>query len=126
MASAWTFGWTQVLTLVGFAITIAIAVRGVRTFDRWKREITEERRIETAIEALAISYESKYIFDAIRSPMNFGYEWKDMPKAPGETDAEWDKRGPFCAVVVLCYSGKSGNAMCERCMGIARRLSREP
>ena len=94
----WAFGWTQFLTIIGFVITIGIAIGGFRTFGRWRREVIEERRIETAIEALALSYELKYIFDGIRSPMSFGYEWKDMPKASGESDAEWDKRGPFYAV----------------------------
>jgi hypothetical protein len=39
-SQAWAFGWTQVLTLIGFAITIGIAVSGFRTFGRWKREVT--------------------------------------------------------------------------------------
>jgi len=30
--------------------------------------------------------------------MSSGYEWKDMPRIPGETDVEWDRRGPFYAV----------------------------
>ncbi len=98
MADPWLFGWNQLLTIVGFIITSVIATSGFRTFNRWKREQIEERRIETAIEALSLAYESKYIFDAIRSPMSFGYEWKDMPKEPVETDAQWDKRGPFYAI----------------------------
>jgi hypothetical protein len=44
-ANPWEFGWTQVLTIIGFAITIAIAIGGFRTFGRWKRELIE-RRIE--------------------------------------------------------------------------------
>jgi len=38
MQDPWIFGWTQLLTIIGFAITIAIAVGGFRTFDGWKRE----------------------------------------------------------------------------------------
>jgi len=53
MDNPWAFGWTQLLTLTGFGITIGIAVGGFRTFGRWKREKLEERRIEVAIDALA-------------------------------------------------------------------------
>jgi len=92
MATAWTFGWTQLLTIVGFIITIAIAVGGFRTFGRWKKEKIEEKRIETAIEALALVYESKFIFDHIRSEMSFPYEWKDMPDSYG-TEEQRNARG---------------------------------
>lgn len=53
MSDPWTFGWTQLLTIVGFIITICIAVGGFRTFGRWKREKIEEKKIEIAFEALA-------------------------------------------------------------------------
>jgi hypothetical protein len=58
----WAFGWTQVFTLVGFGITITIAIGGFRSFERWRREKLEERRIETAFEALTIAHETKFIF----------------------------------------------------------------
>jgi hypothetical protein len=86
------------LTLLGFAITIGIAVAGFRTFDRWKKEKIEGKKIEVAFDALAMCYESKHIFENIRSPMSFDYEWKDMPKAAGESDVSWNRRGPFYAV----------------------------
>jgi hypothetical protein len=37
-------------------------------------------------------------FENILSPMSFDYEWKDMPKAAGENDVSWNRRGPFYAV----------------------------
>jgi hypothetical protein len=86
------------LTLLGFATTIGIAVAGFRTFDRWKKQKIEGKTIEVAFDALAMCYESKYIFENIRSPMSFDYEWKDMPKAAGESDVSWNRRGPFYAV----------------------------
>jgi hypothetical protein len=36
MADPWAFGWTQLFTLVGFLITIIIAVTSFRTFGRWR------------------------------------------------------------------------------------------
>ena len=57
----WAFGWTQVLTLVGFLITIVIAISGFRTFGRWKRERIEERRIDIAFDALSVAAESKIV-----------------------------------------------------------------
>src|SRR6266566_3290864 len=98
MSAPWTFGCTQLLTMIGFIITMAIAVGGFRTFARWKKERIEEKRIETAIEALALVYESKFIFDLIRSEMSFGYEWKDMPESYGTVEQR-NARGPFYAIL---------------------------
>jgi hypothetical protein len=98
MSTPWTFGWAQLLTIVGFIITISIAVGGFRTFARWKKEKIEEKRIDTAIEALALVYESKFIFDQIRSEMSFPYEWKDMPEGYGP-EGERNARGPFYAIL---------------------------
>ena len=98
MSTPWTFGWAQLLTIVGFIITISIAVGGFRTFARWKKEKIEEKRIDTAIEALALVYESKFIFDQIRSEMSFPYEWKDMPEGYGP-EGERNSRGPFYAIL---------------------------
>src|SRR5260370_25608846 len=98
MPDPWTFGWTQLLTIIGFIITIVIAVGGFRTFARWKREKIEENRIDTAIDALAVVYESKIIFDHIRSEMSFPYEWKDMLQGYG-SEEERRARGPFYAIL---------------------------
>ena len=105
MPTPWTFGWTQLLTIIGFIITILIAVGGFRTFGRWKKEKIEEKRIETAIEALALVYESKFIFDHIRSEMSFGYEWKDMPDSYG-TEEHRNARGPFYAILKRIEANK--------------------
>ncbi|HKO06670.1 MAG TPA: hypothetical protein VJ487_03070, partial [Alphaproteobacteria bacterium] len=93
MPTPWTFGWTQLLTIIGFIITITIAVGGFRTFGRWKKEKIEEKRIDAAIEALALVYESKFIFDNIRSEMSFPYEWRDMPVGYG-SEEQRNARGP--------------------------------
>jgi hypothetical protein len=98
-AGPWTFGWAQLLTIVGFIITVSIAIGGFRTFARWKRERLEERKIEIAFEALSIAYEAKFIFDSIRSPMTYSYEWEDLPRWTGESDADWNHRGSFYAIL---------------------------
>jgi hypothetical protein len=90
MNGPWTFGWTQLLTIIGFVITIAIAVGGFGTFGRWRRQKIEERRIDVALEALSIAYEAQGVFAAIRNPGVFGYEWEDMPRTAGESDADWE------------------------------------
>jgi hypothetical protein len=99
MDTAWAFGWTQVFTLIGFAITIAIAVSGFRSFDRWRREKLEERRIETAFDALTIAHETKFVFRNIRSPLAQGYEWADMPAWDHDTEERRNRRGPYFAVI---------------------------
>jgi hypothetical protein len=95
----WKFGWAQLLTIIGFIITVSIAVSGFRTFARWKRETLEERKIEIAFEALSIAYEAKFIFDSIRSPMAHSYEWDDLPRWAGESDTDWNRRGSFYAIL---------------------------
>lgn len=99
MSSPWDFGWTQVLTLIGFLITVTIAIAGFRSFGRWKREKLEEKRIEIALEALSLAYESREVFEMIRNPGSFGHEWADMPRKEQMTESEWNQRGPFYAIM---------------------------
>jgi hypothetical protein len=106
MTSPWTFGWTQLLTIAGFIITITIAGLGFRTFERWRREKIEEKRIDTAVEALALVYESKFIFDNIRSPGTYDYEWKDMPDSYGTGEQQRRARGPFYAALKRIEANK--------------------
>lgn len=99
MADPWAFGWTQLLTLLGFAITIIIAFGGFRTFDRWRREKLEERRIEIAFDALTIAHETQFVFQNIRSALAEGYEWADMPQWDGDTEDRRLRRGPYFAII---------------------------
>jgi hypothetical protein len=96
----WAFGWTQLLTLVGFAITISIAVSGFRTFGRWKRERVEERRIDIAFEALSVAHESKFAFDKIRDSNGFEGEWSAMAVREGENQTDRSMRGGSYAILV--------------------------
>lgn len=98
MTDPWSFGWTQLLTIAGFLITIGIAYGGFRSFERWKREKIEESKIAVALEALALGYEAKYVFSAIRSPFIWSHEWEDMPKHPGELEETQRRRGPLYAI----------------------------
>jgi hypothetical protein len=65
-------------TATGLVTTIIIAVAGFRTFGKWRREKLEEKRIEIAIEALALCYEARFIFENIRSPLSYPGEWDDI------------------------------------------------
>jgi len=96
----WAFGWTPLLTLLGFAITIGIAVFGFRTFGRWRREKLEDKKIEMALEAMALAHECRYVFASIRNPMSTANEWSEMPRAPQETDEHWRRRGPYYAIAI--------------------------
>jgi hypothetical protein len=97
-AGPWDFGWTHALTVIGFIITLVIAVFGFRTFDRWKREKLEERRIEVAIDALAAAYKAKFVFEIIRSPMAYSNEWADMDESWG-SEEQRRVRGPYYAAL---------------------------
>lgn len=93
----WAFGWTQLLTIIGFLITGAIAVGGFGTFERWRKQKLEEKKIDVALEALAVAYKAKFVFGHIRGPMAYGYEWSDMPKRDGESDDKRNSRGAYYA-----------------------------
>jgi hypothetical protein len=99
MSDPWTFGWTQTLTIIGFAITSLIAWSGFRSFDRWKRERLEDKRIEISFDALSIAYESKFVFGTIRNPQGYEIEWKDMPIVEGESEDDRGKRGVSYAIL---------------------------
>jgi hypothetical protein len=99
MCDPWAFGWAQLLTIIGFFITIVIAVCGFRTFGRWKREKLEERRIEIAFEAWSIAYKSKIVFDYIRQPLVSDYEWEDMPASLGETENKRNRLGSYYTIL---------------------------
>lgn len=93
----WAFGLNQFLTVIGLLITLGIATVGFRSFEKWKREKIEERRIDIALEALALAYEAGFIFDSIRSPMSYESEWADLK---GIDDAERRRAaGPFFAIL---------------------------
>ncbi len=94
----WEFGWTQLLTIAGFVITSAIAVSGFRTFGRWKREKVEERRIETALDALTLAYQSKDVFRYIRGAVSYRHDYADMPVIPNDSDEMRNLRGSYYVV----------------------------
>lgn len=100
MSHPWEFGWTQLLTIIGFVITISIAIGGFRTFGRWKRERIEERRMDIAFDVLSIAHESKFVFSRIRDPHGFEGEWRNMPIKEGESRQDRDKRGASYATLV--------------------------
>lgn len=102
MDNPWSFGWTQLLTITGFGITIGIAVGGFRTFGRWKREKLAERRIEVAIDALALAYEATFRFERIRSRLLRESEWADIDRRPPSPD------GVEAAIAVQHREGQRG------------------
>jgi hypothetical protein len=63
------------------------------------REKLEEKKIEIALEAMALAHECRFVFRNIRSPMSTRIEWVDIPKSPNETDESWNRRGPYYAIL---------------------------
>jgi hypothetical protein len=102
----WAFGWTQLLTIIGFIITVGIAGIGFRTFGRWKREKLEEKRIDIAFDMLALAYEAQFIFAHIRGPMAYAHEWADMPEIVSETADQRSARGTFYATLSRIAANK--------------------
>jgi hypothetical protein len=111
-ADPWAFGSNQLLTLLGMAITLGIAGFGFRSFEKWKREKIEERRIDLALEALALAYETQFVFDSIRSPGSFESEWAEM-KGIDDPDRR-RAAGPFYATLSRIDSNKDFFQRCWR------------
>ena len=99
MSDPWTFGWTQVLAIAALLLTSVVSVLGLRTFGKWRRETIEGRRIEVAVEALSLTYQSRFIFENIRAPIVYEYEYDDMPGISGESDDERARRGKYFGVL---------------------------
>jgi hypothetical protein len=89
----------QLLTIAGLLLTGVVSIFGLRTFGKWRRETIEERRIEVAVEALSLTYQSKWIFESIRAPLVYEYEYEGMPEIPGENADERARRGQYFAVL---------------------------
>jgi hypothetical protein len=99
MANPWEFGWTQLFTAIGLVMTGIVLFLGLRTFGKYRKEKIEERRIEAAIDALALMYESRFVFDHIRNGFSQSPEWEDMPIKAGEAEAERNRRGSYYAIL---------------------------
>jgi hypothetical protein len=80
--------------------TTTLAIAGLRTFGRWKREKIEEKRIEIAIEALAIGYEAQLVFERVRSRIVRDFESEDIGRNSGDTIVVKDdlRRGPYAVL----------------------------
>jgi hypothetical protein len=68
----------SIVALLGLGLTAVVAIAGFKSFGRWKREKIEERRIEVALDALAIAYEARFRFENIRSRFMREDEYADI------------------------------------------------
>lgn len=68
-------------TMLGAGAVIYAAHKGVNTFDIWKRQKTEERRIELAEQILTLAYHTKEAFEMIRHPGMGGSESKRVEES---------------------------------------------
>lgn len=85
---------TPAVALIGLFVTGYFAYAGLRTFDRWKQEKLEEKRIDVAIDALAIGFEAAVVFDEIRSRSLKIHEYADL-KTAGDDQPSRQQRGPL-------------------------------
>jgi hypothetical protein len=75
-----------------------------RSFEKFKREKIEERRIDVAIDALTLAYEARFVFDAIRSRLIREHEWANAKEDSGLGDAlgpvslRVGQRGPYAVL----------------------------
>jgi len=86
------------VALIAVIVTGSFAFAGLKTFDRWKREKLEEKRIDVAIEALAIGYEAQLVFEVIRSRLLRASEYSDMKidgMAAGSDQLSQQLSGPY-------------------------------
>jgi hypothetical protein len=118
LVDPWTFG----LGVAGLILTAVLGSLGLRTLDKWRREKIEEKKIELAMDALSLAYESKGVFEAIRSRLASSSEWADMEEVPGEDERERSRRGSYYAIMkrIQFYRGffERAWAMQPRCMAL--------
>ncbi len=91
------------VALIGVIVTACFAFAGLKTFSRWKREKLEEKRIDVAIEALAIAFEVRLVFDAIRTRFTRAHEYADMKieGVPAGKDQRSDLFSDRCVLISL-------------------------
>jgi hypothetical protein len=86
------------VAIAGVAITGLLTLRGLNSFERWRRERIEERRIQVAIDALAIAREAMIAFAAVRGSGVGSHEYADMSD-PSNPDTQGvykrDQTGPY-------------------------------
>jgi hypothetical protein len=99
MENPWAFGWTQLLMIAGLVLTGMVSILGLRTFGKWRRETIEARRIEAAVDALSLAYQTRWIFENIRAPIIYPYEYEEMQERPGEPEDRRASRGKYFAVL---------------------------
>lgn len=99
MENPWAFGWTQLLMIAGLVLTGVVSLLGLRTFGKWRRETIEARRIEAAVDALSLAYQTRWIFENIRAPIIYRYEYEEMPERAGEPEDRRASRGKYFAVL---------------------------
>ena len=90
------------VAMLGLVLTGIIAIAGFRSFSRWKREKIEERRIEVALDALAIAYEAGFRFEGIRSTILREDEYADID-APSKNSSRFivhreGQRSPYAVL----------------------------
>jgi hypothetical protein len=89
------------VALIGVIVTGSFAFAGLKTFERWKREKLEEKRIDIAIEVLSIGFEAQIVFDEIRSRFVAASEYADMKidGVPSKNDQRSQQQhGPYAVL----------------------------
>jgi hypothetical protein len=66
------------VALLGVLATFGVALKGLNSFERWRRERIEEKRIQVAIDVLSIAHEATIAFSAVRGRFIANYEYADM------------------------------------------------
>ncbi|SRR6266702_8483355 len=86
------------VAIAGLAITGLLTLKGLNSFERWRREKIEERRIQVAIDALAIAHEAVIAFEAVQGRFVANHEYADMsdPSNPSTQGVyKSDQTGPY-------------------------------
>ena len=107
-----------IVSLLGIAAATIAAICGFRSFERWKREQLEERRIDVALEGLAIARETKYVFARIRDPTALRANGgqclfaKAKVKATGAGEAQLSRR--LCGLKRIKTFSTGSHASCQK------------
>ena len=82
-------------TVCGAAAVAYAAYKGAGTFDQWKSQKKEERRMSLAEDVLTIGYEFERIFSAIRSPATWAFEAEASLETLRQQFSDFDQKSEF-------------------------------
>jgi hypothetical protein len=101
-----TAEWVSAIgTMLQGIFAVVATIGGLLAFNNWRHEQIGTRKIEIAEEALALMYEARDVFRAIRSPFT------SHLKTEVEDDEDAQKEGRECRRIAFGHAGRKDDPL---------------